>query len=149
MLVWASSSMSTIWGRAGEDGGGVHLLEDDALVLDAAAGNLLQLFGELGGAWAAMGFNYADDDVFAALAAADGFAEHVVGLADAGRVAEKELEGAASLFGRDLFEPLFRTLGAGNRGVATGHKAKINGCDALLYSESFVTVFRRLPPLPL
>ena len=92
-----------------ENGVDVHLFEDDALVVDFL-GMFLELFGKLCSAWPAMGFDHADDDVLAALVPADCFAEHVVGLAHAGRVAEKELEGAACLLRRNLFQPFFRTL---------------------------------------
>ena len=85
----------------------IHLLEGDALVLDCFTGNLLELFGQLCRARPAVSFDHADDNVFSALVTANRFAEHVVGLADAGRVAEKEFERAARLLRRDLFQPFF------------------------------------------
>jgi hypothetical protein len=49
-------------------------------------------------ALAAVCFHYADDDVFAAAVAANGFAEHGEGFADARRVAQKKLEVRRALF---------------------------------------------------
>ena len=46
-----------------------------------------------------MGLDHADDHIFAAAVAADGLAQHAVGLANAGRIAEKELEDSAFLCG--------------------------------------------------
>ena len=76
-----------------------------------------------------MGFDDADDDVFAALVAANGFAEHVVGFAYTGGVAEEELEGAAGFFRGDCFEPLFGALECGHGWVAGSHRDKICECD--------------------
>ena len=66
--------MRTTCGRAREDGVDVHLGEEGAFVVDLAAGDVFELGGEFGGAVAAVGFDDADDDVFAALAAANAFA---------------------------------------------------------------------------
>ncbi len=98
-------------GAAGEDGVEVHLLEGDAAVLEVPAGHDGELLDELGGAGAAVGFDDADDDVLATALAADGLAEHVVGLADAGGVSEKEFESAAGLLRVCVFEPLLGSLG--------------------------------------
>jgi hypothetical protein len=63
-----------------------------------------------GGAFAAVGFDDADDYVFAALAAAYALAQHAEGLADAGSVAEEDLEAAACLFGLGCGKPVLGTL---------------------------------------
>jgi len=60
---------------------------------------VFELCGEFGSAFAAVGFDDADDDVFTALAAANAFREHAEGFADAGGVAEKDLETTARFFG--------------------------------------------------
>lgn len=97
-------------GFAREDGVDVHLGEERALVIDLAGGDVFELGGELGGGFAAVGFDDADDDVFATLTAADALAEHAEGLADAGRVAEKDLEAAARFFGIGGDQPVLGTL---------------------------------------
>jgi len=56
-----------------EDRVDVHLVEEGAFVIDLAGGNVFELGGELGGAFAAVGFDDADADVFSALAAANAF----------------------------------------------------------------------------
>ena len=91
-----------------EDAIDVHLGEDGAFVIDVAAGDLFELGGELGGIGAAMGFDDADDDVFATAAAANAFAEHAEGFADAWRVSEKNFEAAALLLRLAREEPVFR-----------------------------------------
>ncbi len=95
---------------AGEDGVDVHLGEESALVVDLAGRDLFELGGLLGGAFAAVGLHDADDDILAALAAADAFAQHAEGLADAGSVAQKDLEPAAGLLRIGGGQPVFRTL---------------------------------------
>jgi len=97
-------------GHAGEDGVDIHLGEEGAFVLDFAAGDLFEAGGELGGAGAAMGFDEADDDVFAATTAANAFAEHGEGLADAGGVAKEDFEAATLLLGVAGVQPVFRRL---------------------------------------
>ena len=94
-------------GPAGKDGIDIHLLEDGALVLELAAGDAFQLAGELGDAFATVGFNDAGNDVLAATGATLGLAQHAVGFAHAGGVAEKDLEDADSFFFGGLFQPLF------------------------------------------
>ena len=86
-------------GHAGENGVDVHLGEWGAFVIDFAAGDLVELGGELGGAFAAVSFDDADDNVFATGAAADAFGQHGKGFADAGGIAEEDLEAAAMLLG--------------------------------------------------
>ena len=87
-------------GMAREDGVDVHLVEEGALVVDArgwgrasrrAASSAVPLRP-----WVS---TMPMTDVFAALAAADAFGEHAEGFADAGSVAEKDLEAAACLLG--------------------------------------------------
>ena len=147
MLLWASSSIRTICGLTRENAVEVHLLEDDAFVFDLPTWDFFELFGEFGCTWPAVCLDDADHNVFSALVPADRLAEHVVGLAYAGRVAEKELEGAAGLLRRDLFQPFLGALYRGIRIVTSAHKDKIRSCSARSYAVSFATVCRR--PLPL
>jgi len=97
-------------GLALEDGIDVHLVEEGALVIDLAGGDDFELVGEFGGAFAAVGFDDTDDDVFTALAAANAFRQHAESLADAGSVAEKDLEATARLLGLGRQQPVFGTL---------------------------------------
>ena len=96
-----------------------------------------------------MGFDYADDDVFAALVTADCFAEHVVGFAYTGCVAEEELEGAAGFFGGNLLEPLFGALECGQGWVARGHRDKICECDDRLREVQSAMQYRLVLSLSL
>ena len=57
--------------------------------------HLLEALDHLGGLLAAVGLDEPDDDVLAARAAPVRLAEHGEGLADAGRIAEEDLETAA------------------------------------------------------
>ena len=83
------------FGMSRDDGVDVHFLEHRAFVLELFAWNGFELAEELFDAFAAVRFDDADDDVLAAAAAANGFAEHAEGLADAWRVAQEKLEDAA------------------------------------------------------
>ena len=96
-----------------------------------------------------MGFDHADDDVFAALVATDGFAEHVVGFAYAGCVAEEEFEGAACFFRGDSFEPLFGALECGHGWVARSHRDKICECDDRLREVQSAMQYRLVLSLSL
>ena len=96
-----------------------------------------------------MGFDYADHNVFSALVAANGFAEHVVGFAYARCIAEEELEGTACFFRRDLFEPLFGTLQCGHGWVAGGHRDKICECDDRLREVQSAMQYRLVLSLSL
>ena len=112
-------------GFALEDGIDVHLLEERALVFDLAGGDVFELGGEFGGAFAAVGFDDADDDVFTALAAANAFREHAEGFADAGSVAEKDLEATASLLRLGGHEPVFGTLSR----CGIGRQVVVSPCE--------------------
>ncbi len=92
----------------------VHLLKVNALIIDLPARNLFQLRSQLRGAWPAMRLDDADHDIFSALMPPNRLAQHVVRLADAGRITKKELEGALRLLRRNLFQPLFRALCGGD-----------------------------------
>ena len=86
-----------------QDGVEVHLLERAALVLDLAARHDLQPDELRLGLGAAVGLDQADDDVDAlGLAPARG-RQHLVGLADAGRGAEEDLQLAAAFPARAAF----------------------------------------------
>ena len=111
------------FGMAGEDGFEVHLFEEGALVFDVAAGEGGEGFGDLDGTGAAVGFDDADDDVFATGQATGAFAQHAEGLAHAGGVPEEDLQAATLLFrGRYVFEPLLRSFRWGGGGwLLLGH----------------------------
>jgi hypothetical protein len=111
-------------------------VEEGALVVDLAGGDVFELGGEFGGAFAAVGFDDADDDVFAALAAADAFGEHAEGLADAGSVAEKDLEAAAGLFLVGGDEPVFGTLPR----CGIGRQVVVSPCELTAGSGSISMV---------
>ena len=65
-----------------------------------AAGDELESFGLRDGLGAAMRLEVADDDVAALALHFLGFAHHLIGFADAGRVAEKDLRAASIGSGR-------------------------------------------------
>ena len=107
-------------GTAGDDGVDVHLFEEGAFVFDFAEWDLFELRGELDEAFAAVGFEEADDHVFAASVATNAFAEHAEGFADAGSIAEKKFEDAFGFFGGSgLLEPVFGFLRHGGSSSAT------------------------------
>ena len=84
---------------AGDDGVEVHLLEPLALVFEAPAGNDLEAPEQGLRFLAAMGFDHADDDIVAVFFSGAGLLQHFVGLADARRGADENLELAdAALF---------------------------------------------------
>jgi hypothetical protein len=72
------------------------------------------LIGKLDDAFAAVGFDDANNNIFAAVATANCFAQHAVSFADTGSVAEKQFESATLFRGRRSdFEPFFRFLRQG------------------------------------
>lgn len=108
-------------GAAGEDGVEVHLLEDAAAVVDAAAGDDLEAADERLGLGAAVGLDDADRDVDAVLLPGAGRGQHGVGLADPGGGAEEDLQPAARLAQRLLEQGVRgRTLV-----VSLGHGARL------------------------
>src|ERR1700730_7026150 len=72
---------------AGDDSVNVHFLEDRTFIVHRLARNGFELGREFLNALAAMGFDDTDDDIFAAALAANGLAQHAVGLAYTGSVA--------------------------------------------------------------
>ena len=86
---------------AGDDGVEVHLLEPLAPVFEPLAGNDLEPFEQSLRLLAPVGFDDADDDIVAVLLSGAGLLQHLVGLADAGRGADENLEPA----GAALFPP--------------------------------------------
>jgi hypothetical protein len=114
-------------GFAGEDRVEVHLFEGCALVIDFTARDRFELGSEFFNGLAPVGFDDANDDVFAAGMAANGFAEHPKSFSDARSVAKKQFKTALGLFGgggdckpvfgflRQVRDPPIRR---------TGHKAK-------------------------
>ncbi len=94
---------------AGDDGVEVHLLEPLALVLDAPARNDFEAFQQRFGLLAAVRLDDADDDVVAVLLSGARLLQHLVGLADARRRTDEDLELAdAALFAPGRFEQGFR-----------------------------------------
>jgi hypothetical protein len=69
----------------------VHLLERAVLILDVAAGKDLKVVEQHLGLLAAMRLDHTDDHIRAVLASSAGLLQHLVGLADAGGGAEKNL----------------------------------------------------------
>ena len=68
---------------ARQNGVHVHLFEERAFVVDLLARHRLQARGHFLRRLAAVGLDHSDDHVFAATLAADGLAQHGIGLADA------------------------------------------------------------------
>ncbi len=110
MLLWGQFVDERYLGMTREDGVNVHLVKGRAFVIDLAGGNVFKFCREFGGAFATMGFDDPDDDVFSALAAANALREHAEGLSHAGSVAEKNLKAAASLFRLGSDQPVFGTF---------------------------------------
>src|SRR5712671_6692428 len=84
----------------------VHLLECRAFVLDNSSWNRLELRGELNHSLSAMRLDNANKDIFATTLATDALAQHVVSLAHAGGVSQKELEDTLLFLWDRLFQPL-------------------------------------------
>lgn len=84
------------FGMTGEDSTGIHLFEGAVAIDDVAAWDEFEAFGFGDGIFAAMRFEVADNDVVTLLAEAVALFEHLIGFADAGGVAEKDLEFAAA-----------------------------------------------------
>ncbi len=82
---------------AGDDGGGIHVFELRAAVLVDSARDELEALGLRDGFGAAVGLEVADDDIDAFVLQLLGLRQHLIGLADARRVAEKDFEFAAFL----------------------------------------------------
>ena len=83
---------------ARDDGVEVHLLERAALVLDALARHDLEPLEQGLGLLAPMGLDDADDDIVAVFRLGAGGLQHLVGLADAGRGADEDLQPAGTSF---------------------------------------------------
>ena len=96
MLVWASSSISATVGRRSRTAIGIHLLDDDAAVLDPLARDDLEAVEELEGLRPPVGLDEADHDVRASFPASMALLEHAVRLADAGRHAEVDAQPSAA-----------------------------------------------------
>ena len=91
-----------------QDGVHIHLFEDGAFVFELSSRHGFQLGGEFGSSFAAVRFHDADQNFFAPTGAANGLTQHRVGLADSGRVAEKELQDSLGLRRRHFLQPLLR-----------------------------------------
>src|SRR5262249_19418902 len=79
---------------AGDDGVEIHLIERLAPVFEPPAGDDLEPFEQGLRFRAPVGFDDADDDIVAVALAGAGLLQHFVGLADAGRGTDKDLEPA-------------------------------------------------------
>src|ERR1019366_1165691 len=100
------------FGRALENLVEAHLFDDDATILDLAQRYHFQVVNQRGRIGATMGFDESDDDVDATLFERVGFFEHAIGLADASRETDVELEAAALALLHELEEVLgARALG--------------------------------------
>src|SRR5262249_49939576 len=77
----------------------------------------VEALGQHVGLDAAMGLDHADDDVDAVEAAAPGLRQHLIGLADAGRGAEEDLELAAALYVRPLQQRIGRRSDVHHRDI--------------------------------
>ena len=95
-FVWASSSTSATVGRRAMIGVGIHLLDDDAAVLDATARDDLEAVEQLERVRPPVRLDEADHDVRAALAPSMALLEHAVRLADAGRHAQVDAQPSAA-----------------------------------------------------
>ena len=91
---------------AGQDGVKVHLGELAAFVVDHAARHDRQIGDQRLGFRPPMRFHHADDHVGPLAPLGPGGAQHFVGLADAGRGAEEQLQAAAAALLRDAQQGL-------------------------------------------
>ena len=101
--MWASSSTSTKAGLAQQDGVEIHFRQDVALVEEALARDGFEALGQEFGFEAAVGLDDANDHIDAFELSLPRLGQHFIGLADARRGAEKDLQ-AAGLFLLGLFE---------------------------------------------
>jgi hypothetical protein len=83
---------------AGDDGVEIHLLERLSPVFEPLAGSDLEPLEQGLRFLAPVGFDDADDDIVAVLLPGAGLLQHLVGFADAGSGAHKDLEPAGSAF---------------------------------------------------
>ena len=95
-------------GPARQDGVDIHLAEMMALVFDEPARDHLQPVEQGLGLLAAVGLGHADDDVDPLAALGLGRGQHLVGLADARRCPQEDLQPAAGFLGRLLQQGLRR-----------------------------------------
>ena len=95
-FVWASSSIRATVGGAGDDRVGVHLLDDDAAVLDPPARHDLEAVEQLERVRPAVGLDEADHEIRPATQPAMALLEHPERLADARRHAEVDPQPAAA-----------------------------------------------------
>ena len=105
-LVWAYSSTSSRLGRRASAASRIELLHDLVAVDDRLARQNLEAFDQLLGLAPAVGLDQARHDIAPARFLGAGGGQHGVGLADAGRGAEKNLQMPAALL-----------LGEGQQGV--------------------------------
>ena len=84
----------------------IHLFEDRALVFQLAARNSFQFRGEFGCGLAAVNFNDAHQHTLAAAGSPNGFTQHRIRFADAGRVAKKKLQYALGFRRLNFLQPL-------------------------------------------
>ena len=83
---------------AGQDGVDIHLVEPLPAMFDAPARDDFEALEQGLGLLPAMGLDHADDDVVAIALAGARLLQHLVGLADAGRRADEDLQLAGAAF---------------------------------------------------
>ena len=110
----------------GENGIEIHLLEPAALVLDLPARNDLEALDQLLGFLAAMGLDHADHDIDAIGLPGPARDQHFIGLADARRRAEEDLQ-AAAILPLGTFEKSVRRRPAPGIAVVVRHQGFIFG----------------------
>src|ERR1700730_8001144 len=104
----------------------VHLFEQRAFIFDLPPGHRFESRGQFFYALSPVSFDDADHHVFTVATAANAFAEHGVGLADARRIPQEKLERSLGfLAGRALLEPLFGFLGHGSRYLFGARRATV------------------------
>ena len=92
---------------ASQNGIDIHLGEESSFVIHITAGDLFEPFRQFSCPGAAVRFDDPDDYVFSTAVAANAFAEHAEGLADARGIAEEELEAAPLFLRRAGEKPVF------------------------------------------
>ena len=110
----ASSSTNTTWGLRARIASRSISSNSVPLYSIFLRGTVSSWEAEFRDSFAAVGFDKADDNILAAAVAADRFAQHAIGLADARRVAQEQLEHSFVFSGRSGYcQPLFGCFGQG------------------------------------
>src|ERR1700742_1376334 len=91
-----------------QNGVDIHLGKECSLVIDLLPRHLFKFGGELRRAGASVCLDDADDNVLAATAASNAFAEHAEGLPHPRGISEKHLKSPALLLRFAALQPIFR-----------------------------------------